>query len=80
MVVVVLLLVVSIVSGYSSLTDAPYRPNPVQISVRDTVTSRNDDSQPHTITSGVNGQADGMFDSSIMAPTVTAVIFKINYF
>jgi plastocyanin len=61
--VVVLLLDVSIVSGYSSLTDAAYRLRPVQISVEDTVTWRNDDSQPHTVTSGVNGQPDGRFDS-----------------
>jgi hypothetical protein len=40
----------------------------------------NDDSQPHTVTSGVNGQPDGRFDFSIMAPAATAVIFKINYF
>jgi plastocyanin len=62
-VVVLLLLDVSIVSGYSSLTDAAYRLRPVQISVEDTVTWRNDDSQPHTVTSGVNGQPDGRFDS-----------------
>jgi hypothetical protein len=40
----------------------------------------NDDSQPHTVTSEVNGQPDGRFDFSIMAPAATAVIFKINYF
>jgi plastocyanin len=80
MVVMVLLLDVSIVSGYSSLTDAASQPNPVQISVGDKVTWRNDDSQPHTVTSGVNGYTDGRFDSSIMGPAATAVIFKINYF
>ncbi len=31
----------------------------------------------HTIASGVNGQPDGTFDSSITAPSVTTVIFKI---
>ena len=80
MVVAVLLLDVSIVSGYSCLTDAAYRPSPVQISVRNTVTWRNDDSQPHTVTSGVNGQPDGRFDSRIMGSAATTVIFKINYF
>jgi plastocyanin len=62
--VVVLLLDVSIVSGSSSLTDTAYRPDPVQISVGDTVPWTNDDSQPHTVTSGVDGQLDGRFDSS----------------
>ena len=36
-----------------------------------TVTWTNDDSQPHTATSGENAQADGRFDSGIMAPTTT---------
>lgn len=75
-----LLLDISIVSGSSSLTYAASQPNPVQISVGDKVTWRNDDSQPHTVTSGVNGQPDGRFDSSIMGPAATAVIFKNNYF
>jgi plastocyanin len=57
----VLLLNVSIVSGSSSLTDAAYQGNPVQICVGDTVTRTNDDSQLHTVTSGVNGQPDGRF-------------------
>ncbi len=55
----VLLLNVSIVSGSSSLTDAAYQRNLVQVSVGDTVTRTNDDSQLHTVTSGVNGQPGG---------------------
>jgi plastocyanin len=55
---------VSIVSGASSLTDTAFQPNPVQVSVGSTVTWTNDDSQPHTVTSGSNGQPDGKFDSS----------------
>jgi plastocyanin len=55
---------VSIVPGSSSLTDTAYQPNPVQVSVGDTVTWTNDDTQPHTVTSGQNGQPDGRFDSS----------------
>jgi plastocyanin len=31
----------------------------------------NDDSQPHTATSGENAQADGRFDSDIIASTTT---------
>src|SRR5919109_4374840 len=62
---------VSIVPGSSSLTDTAFQPNPVQVSVGDTVTWTNDDTQPHTVTSGQNGQQDGEFDSSIMAPQQT---------
>jgi plastocyanin len=67
---------VSIVPGASSLTDTAFQPNPVQVSVGDTVTWTNDDTQPHTVTSGQNGQPDGKFDSSpnfnpLMAPGAT---------
>src|SRR5215207_4604249 len=55
---------VSIVSGSSSLTDTAYQPNPIQVSVGTTVTWTNDDSQPHTVTSGSNGQPDNKFNSS----------------
>jgi nitrite reductase (NO-forming) len=59
---------VSIVSGSSSLTDEAYELNPVQIRVGDTITWTNDDSQPHTVTSGENAAPDGRFDSGTMAP------------
>jgi plastocyanin len=67
---------VSIVSGSSSLTDTAYQPNPIQVSVGTTVTWTNNDSQPHTVTSGSNVQPDGKFDSSpnfnpLMAPGQT---------
>jgi plastocyanin len=62
---------VSIVSGSSSLTTDAFQPNPIQVSVGDTVTWTNDDSQPHTATSGQNAAPDGRFDSSIMAPGAT---------
>src|SRR5215212_8366438 len=55
---------VSIVSGSSSLTDTAFSPNPIQVSVGNTVTWTNDDSQPHTVTSGSNGQPDNKFNSS----------------
>jgi plastocyanin len=55
---------VSIVSGSSSLTDTAYQPNPIQVSVGNTVTWTNNDSQPHTVTSGSNGQPDNKFNSS----------------
>jgi plastocyanin len=67
---------VSIVSGSSSLSDTAYQPNPIQVSVGNTVTWTNDDSQPHTVTSGGNGQPDNKFNSSpnfnpLMAPGQT---------
>jgi plastocyanin len=54
----------SIVSGASTLTDTAYQPNPLQVSVGSTVTWTNNDSQPHTVTSGSNGQPDNKFNSS----------------
>ncbi|MDP8888595.1 MAG: multicopper oxidase domain-containing protein [Thermoproteota archaeon] len=62
---------VSIVPGSSSLTDDSYDPNPAQVSVGGTVTWTNDDSQPHTATSGENVTPDGVFDSGIMGPAAT---------
>jgi plastocyanin len=55
---------VSITPGSSSKTTDAYDPNPVEVSVGDTVTWINDDTQPHTVTSGSNGTPDGKFDSS----------------
>ena len=55
---------VSIVPGSSSLTDTAFEPNPVQVSVGGSITWTNNDSQPHTVVSGANGQPDGKFDSS----------------
>jgi nitrite reductase (NO-forming) len=62
---------VSIVPGSSSLTTDAYQPNPVQVGVGDTITWTNDDSQPHTATSGEAVTPDGRFDSGIMAPAAT---------
>ncbi len=62
---------VSIVPGSSSLTTDAYQPNPVQVSTGGTVTWTNDDSQPHTATSGENATPNGIFDSGIMAPAAT---------
>jgi len=55
---------VSITSGSQSKTTDAFDPNPVQAKVGDTVTWTNDDSTPHTVTSGSNAQPDGKFDSS----------------
>jgi nitrite reductase (NO-forming) len=62
---------VSIVPGSSSLTTDAFQPNPLQVSTGTTVTWTNDDSQPHTATSGENVTPDGRFDSGIMAPAAT---------
>ena len=54
----------SITIGASSKTTDAFSPNPVNVNVGDTVTWTNDDSQPHTVTSGSNGTPDSKFDSS----------------
>ena len=59
---------ISILPGSSALTDTAFQPNPFQASIGDRVTWVNDDSQPHTVTSGENANPDGKFDSGIMAP------------
>ena len=67
---------VSIVPGSSTLADNTFQPNPIQVSIDDTVTWINDDSQPHTVISGSNGIPDNKFNSSpnfipLMAPGAT---------
>jgi plastocyanin len=55
---------VSITQGANTKTDNAYSPNPVEVKVGDTVTWTNDDTTPHTATSGTpaNGP-DGKFGS-----------------
>lgn len=55
---------VGIVSGASGRTTDAFQPNPVQITVGQKVVWTNDDSAPHTITSGEAATPDGKFDSS----------------
>ncbi len=67
---------VSITSGSTSKTTDAFDPNPVEISVGDTVKWTNHDTTPHTVTSGTNAQPDGKFDSSpnlnpLLAPQQT---------
>lgn len=52
---------VSITAGSTSKTTNAYAPNPVEANVGDKVIWKNDDSTPHTATSGQPGEADGMF-------------------
>jgi plastocyanin len=58
---------VSIVQGAVSKTTDAYDPNPVQAKAGDTVTWTNNDSTPHTATSGQDGKPNGTFDFSTMA-------------
>ncbi|HEU0144563.1 MAG TPA: plastocyanin/azurin family copper-binding protein [Nitrososphaera sp.] len=62
---------VSIEPGSSTRTTDAFQPNPVQVSVGNTVTWTNNDAQPHTATSGENATPDGRFDSGILAPAAT---------
>ena len=64
---------VPIVPNSSGLTDDAYEPNPVAISVGDAARWTNEDSTPHTVTSGEgeNVTPDGRFDSGIIAPGAT---------
>jgi plastocyanin len=57
---------VSIVQGAVSKTTDAYDPNPVQVKAGDMVTWTNNDSTPHTATSGSNAKPDGTFDSSTL--------------
>jgi plastocyanin len=57
---------VSIVQGAVSKTTDAYDPNPVQVKAGDTMTWTNNDSTPHTATSGSNAKPDGTFDSSTL--------------
>ncbi len=62
---------VSIVPGASFLTDDSYNPNPVEVTVGQTVLWTNDDTAFHTVTSGIIGAADSgtIFDSGLAGPT-----------
>jgi plastocyanin len=57
---------ISIPLGSSLLTDDAFQPNPVQVSVGDTITWTNDDIVIHAVTSGQDVITDGQFDSGIM--------------
>ena len=70
---------VSIVEGASTMADKGWAPNPVNVKVGDNVTWTNDDSQPHTVTSGKDSSDPDLgkvFDSSpnfnpLLAPKQT---------
>jgi plastocyanin len=60
---------VSIVPDASTLDDKAFQPNPIKIKVGDNITWTNNDTIPHTITSGTEGAANAgsEFDSIILA-------------
>ena len=60
----------SIVPGASTLTDTSYSPNPIEVTVGQTVVWTNDDSAFHTVTSGSAGAPDvgKAFDSGLAGP------------
>ena len=70
---------VSIVPGASTLTDTAYSPNPIEITVGQTVVWTNDDSAFHTVTSGTAGAADvgKEFDSGLTGPAALTSKGKI---
>jgi plastocyanin len=61
----------SIVPGATTLTDTAVDPNPIEITVGQTVVWTNDDTAFHTVTSGLFGAADAgqLFDSGLAGPT-----------
>jgi len=63
---------VDITPNASVKVDDAFSPNPLDISVGDTVVWTNKDTTPHTVTSGnASSGADGQFDSLILAPQAT---------
>jgi plastocyanin len=78
---------ISIVRDASTLDDKAYQPNPIKIKIRDIVIWTNNDTIPHTVTSGTEGAANAgsEFDSDIIAINKTfehkfASIGEFTYF
>jgi plastocyanin len=65
---------VSIVEEASEMGDQAYNPNPVKVKSGDTVAWTNNDSQIHTVTSGIDSSDPNMgkvFDSSMLSQNQT---------
>lgn len=68
---------VEILNGATTLADRSYSPNPVQITVGDTIKFVNNDSALHTATSGNGGsvpQPSNVFDSGYIGPNKEAEV------
>src|SRR5919198_3829304 len=66
---------VSIVEGASTMADKAFDPSPANVKVGDTITWTNNDSTPHTVTSGKGSSDPNMgkdFDSSPGLKTLLA--------
>jgi plastocyanin len=64
-------MIVRIPQGSSSLTDDAYIPNPIEVNTGDTITWVNDDSTPHTATSGTaDSGSTGMFGGTDDSPEI----------
>jgi plastocyanin len=64
-------MIVRIPQGSSSLTDDAYIPNPIEVNTGDTITWINDDSTPHTATSGTpDSGSNGMFGGTDDSPEI----------
>jgi len=56
---------------FVSISNFLFQPNNVSIAVNDIVKWTNNDTTPHTVTSGTPGALDGKFDSGNLAPNAT---------
>jgi plastocyanin len=64
-------MIVRIAQGSSSLTDDAYMPNPIEVNTGDTITWINDDSTPHTATSGTpDSGSTGIFGGTDDSPEI----------
>jgi len=54
--------------GVVGMTTSSFTPSDIEIEVGETVTWTNDNSVSHTVTSGSDGEHDGMFDSGNLPP------------
>ena len=71
---------VSITVGATSKTTDAYSPNPVEVSEGDTVIWTNDDTTPHTATSGTAATPDGIFGGDAETGGVILVKGKTQSF
>jgi plastocyanin len=72
----------SIVSGAPTMSDKAFSPNPIQTKVGDTIIWTNNDSVPHTVTSGTGPNDPNMgkdFDVGISTPISPGSTFSHKF-